>query len=144
MNQVLLNVHSYLAYAALALLVLASINAILGLTSKKLFTDKDLRISLFTMIICHIQLLIGLIVYIVSEKGFQAFAIEGAMKNSDLRLTMLEHPLINIIALVLITIGWSKHKKEESNNGKFKKIAVFYTLGLVLILSRLPWSSWLN
>lgn len=144
MNQVLLNVHSYLAYAALALLVLASINAILGLTSKKLFTDKDLRISLFTMIICHIQLLVGLIVYFVSEKGFQAFAIEGAMKNSDLRLTMLEHPLINIIALVLITIGWSKHKKEESNNGKFKKIAVFYMLGLVLILSRLPWSSWLN
>ena len=144
MNQVLLNVHSYLAYAALALLVLASINAILGLTSKKLFTDKDLRISLFTMIICHIQLLVGLIVYFVSEKGFQAFAIEGAMKNSDLRLTMLEHPLINIIALVLITIGWSKHKKEESNNGKFKKIAVFYTLGLVLILARLPWATWFN
>ena len=144
MNQALLNVHSYLAYAALALLVLASINAILGLTSKKLFTDKDLRISLFTMIICHIQLLVGLIVYFVSEKGFQAFAIEGAMRRSDLRLSMLEHPLINIIALVLITIGWSKHKKEESNNGKFKKIAVFYTLGLVLILSRLPWSSWLN
>ena len=144
MNQALLNAHSYLAYAALALLVLASINAILGLTSKKLFTDKDLRISLFTMIICHIQLLVGLIVYFVSEKGFQAFAIEGAMKNSELRLTMLEHPLINIIALVLITIGWSKLKKEESNNGKFKKIAVFYTLGLVLILSRLPWASWLN
>jgi NADH:ubiquinone oxidoreductase subunit 2 (subunit N) len=144
MNQALLNVHSYLAYAALALLVLATINAILGLTSKKLFTDKDLRISLFTLIICHIQLLVGLIVYFVSEKGFKAFAIEGAMKNSELRLTMLEHPLINIIALALITIGWSKHKKEESNNGKFKKIAIFYTLGLVLILSRLPWSSWLN
>lgn len=144
MNQALLNVHSYFAYAALAMLVLAVINAILGLTSKKLFTDKDLRISLFTMIICHIQLLVGLIVYFVSEKGFQAFAIEGAMKNSELRLTMLEHPLINIIALALITIGWSKHKKEESNNGKFKKIAIFYTLGLVLILLRLPWSSWLN
>ena len=144
MNQALLNVHSYLAYAALALLVLASINAILGLTSKKLFTDKDLRISLFTMIICHIQLLVGLIVYFVSEKGFKAFAIEGAMKNSELRLTMLEHPLINIIALALITIGWSKHKKEESNNGKFKKIAVLYSIGLILILSRLPWASWLN
>ena len=144
MNQALINVHSYLAYVALALLVIAVINAILGLTSKKFFTDKDLRISLFTMIVCHIQLLVGLIVYFVSEKGFQAFAIEGAMKNSELRLTMIEHPLINIIALVLITIGWSKHKKEESNNGKFKKIAIFYTLGLVLILSRLPWNSWLN
>ena len=144
MYQTILNVHSYLAYAALLLLVLASGNAILGLTSKKFFKDKDLRLSLFTLIICHIQLLVGLILYFVSEKGFKAFAIEGAMKNPELRLTMLEHPLINIIALVLITIGWSKHKKEESNNGKFKKIAIFYTLGLVLILSRLPWNSWLN
>ena len=144
MNQALLNVHSYLAYAALILLVLASINAIVGLTSKKFFKDNDLRLSLFTLIICHTQLLVGLIVYFVSEKGFQAFGIEGAMKNPALRLTMLEHPLINIIALALITIGWSKHKKEESNNGKFKKIAIFYTLGLLLILLRLPWSSWFN
>ena len=144
MNQALLDVHSYLAYAALILLVLASINAIVGLTSKKFFKDNDLRLSLFTLIICHTQLLVGLIVYFVSEKGFQAFAIEGAMKNPELRLTMLEHPLINIIALALITIGWSKHKKEESNNGKFKKIAIFYTLGLLLILLRLPWSSWFN
>lgn len=144
MNQTLLNVHSYLAYAALVFLFLAATNAVLGLTAKKFFKNKDLRLSLFALIVCHMQLLVGLIVYFVSEKGFKAFAIEGAMKNPALRLTMLEHPLINCIALALITIGWSKHKKEESNNGKFKKIALFYTLGFLLILSRLPWSSWLN
>ena len=66
------------------------------------------------------------------------------MKDAAMRLTSLEHPLVNIIALAVITIGWSKHKKEESNNGKFKKIAVFYTIGLVLILSRLPWANWFN
>jgi hypothetical protein len=66
----------------------------------------------------------------------------GQMSNSALRLTAMEHPLINIIALVLITIGWSKHKKEESSNGKFKKIAYLYAIGLVLILSRIPWSLW--
>ena len=141
MYETIQSVHSILAYAALGLLVLASINAIFGLTSKKLFTDKDLRLSLFTLIICHIQLLVGLILYFVSPLGSAQL---GNMKDAAMRLTSLEHPLINIIALVLITIGWSKHKKEESNNGKFKKIAVFYTLGLVLILSRLPWSSWLN
>jgi hypothetical protein len=144
MNQTLLNLHSYVAYLALGLLFLATLNAFFGMANKKLFKDTDLRLSLFTMIICHIQLLLGLIVYFVSEKGFKAFAIEGAMKNPELRLTMIEHPLINIIALVLITIGWSKHKKQESNNGKFKKIAWFYAIGLVLILSRLPWSSWVN
>jgi NADH:ubiquinone oxidoreductase subunit 2 (subunit N) len=135
------SVHSILAYAALGLLVLASINAIFGLTSKNFFTDKDLRLSLFTLIICHIQLLVGMILYFISPMGSAQL---GNMKDAAMRLTSLEHPLINIIALVLITIGWSKHKKEESNNGKFKKIAIFYTLGLVLILSRLPWANWFN
>lgn len=143
MYQTLQSLHSTLAYIALAVLLLAVINAIYGLSNKKLFTTKDLRLSLFALIFSHIQLLIGLILYFVSEKGFKAFEIEGAMKNPELRLTMLEHPLINIIAIVLITMGWSKHKKQESQNGKFKKIAVFYTLGLILILSRLPWSSWM-
>jgi NADH:ubiquinone oxidoreductase subunit 2 (subunit N) len=141
MYETIKNVHSILAYAALGLLLLASFNAIFGLSSKKIFKDKDLRLSLFTLIICHIQLLIGLILYFVSPLGADQL---GNMKVAAMRLTSLEHPLINIIALALITIGWSKHKKEESNNGKFKKIAVFYTLGLVLILSRLPWANWFN
>jgi len=141
MYETIKNVHSILAYAALGLLLLASFNAIFGLSSKKIFKDKDLRLSLFTLIICHIQLLIGLILYFVSPLGADQL---GNMKDAAMRLTSLEHPFINIIALALITIGWSKHKKEESNNGKFKKIAVFYTLGLVLILSRLPWANWFN
>lgn len=141
MYETIQSVHSILAYAALGLLLLASFNAIFGLTSKKLFKDKDLRLSLFTLIICHIQLLIGLVLYFVSPLGADQL---GNMKDAAMRLTSLEHPLINIIALALITIGWSKHKKEESNNGKFKKIAVFYTLGLLLILSRLPWANWFN
>ena len=141
MYETIKSVHSILAYAALGLLVLASINAIFGLTSKKLFTDKDLRLSLFTLIICHIQLLVGLILYFVSPLGSAQL---GNMKDAAMRLTSLEHPLINIIAIVLITIGWSKHKKAENSTAKFKSIAIFYGLGLVLILSRLPWKMWLN
>jgi uncharacterized membrane protein len=62
--------------------------------------------------------------------------------SDSARPLSLEHPLTNIIALVLITIGWSKHKKEESNNGKFKKIAIFYTIGLILLLAMIPWENW--
>ena len=138
MYETIQSVHSLLAYVALALLVLASINAISGLTSKRLFKDKDLRISLFTLIICHIQLLVGLILYFVSPLGLEQL---GNMSDSARPLS-LEHPLTNIIALVLITIGWSKHKKEESNNGKFKKIAIFYTIGLILLLAMIPWENW--
>ena len=133
--------HSGWAYLALLLLVFAVINSFLGMTSKKEFTGKDRKIALFGLIGTHIQLLVGFILYFVSVKGF---TVLGEMKNAELRLTSLEHPLINIIAIVLITIGWSKHKKAENSTAKFKSIAIFYGLGLVLILSRLPWKMWLN
>jgi hypothetical protein len=54
----------------------------------------------------------------------------------------LEHPLTNIIAIALITIGWTKHKKATTGEAKFKSIAIFFGLGLVLILIRIPWSLW--
>lgn len=131
--------HSAWAYLVLLLLVLAVINSFLGLSSKKDFTAKDRKIALFALIFTHVQLVIGFILYFVSPLGKDSL---GQMKDAALRLTSLEHPLINIIGIVLITIGWSSHKKQESSNGKFKKIAIFYGLGLLLILSRIPWSLW--
>jgi uncharacterized membrane protein len=111
----------------------------MGVISNKEFTAKDRKIALFGLIAAHIQLLVGLILYFVSPLGLSGFN----MKEAALRLTSMEHPLINVIAIALITIGWSKHKKLTESPAKFKKIAVMYGLGLVLILSRLPWSSWL-
>jgi hypothetical protein len=136
--------HSGWAYLALLVLVLVVVNSVLGMTSKKEFTAKDRKIALFGLIATHIQLLVGLLLYFISEVGIKAFSIEGAMKVSALRLTMLEHPLTNIIAIVLITIGWSKHKKGITSEAKFKSIAIFYGLGMVLILSRIPWKLWLK
>lgn len=133
--------HSGWAYIALLLLVFAVINSFIGLSSKKEFTAKDRKIALFGLIATHIQLVIGLILYFVSEVGFKQLS-GAAMKNADLRLTVIEHPLINIIAIALITIGWSRHKRTEESSAKFKSIAIFFGLGLLLILSRIPWSLW--
>ena len=54
-------IHSYWAYIVLIILIFAVVNAIIGLTSKKEFKAKDLRISLFALIASHIQLIIGFI-----------------------------------------------------------------------------------
>jgi NADH:ubiquinone oxidoreductase subunit 2 (subunit N) len=131
--------HSGWAYLALLLLVVAVVNSLIGMTSNKEFTSKDRKIALFGLIATHIQLVIGLVLYFVSPLGLSAF---GQMSDKALRLTSLEHPLTNVIAIVLITIGWSKHKKAVDSKAKFKSITVFYGLGLLLILSRIPWSLW--
>ena len=132
--------HSGWAYVALLLLVIAVANAIIGATSKKEFTPKDRLISLLGLIGIHVQLLIGLILYFVSPLGSDSL---GNMKDAAVRLTSLEHPLINIIGIILITVGWSKHKKKNTSTAKFRTISVFYGIGLLLILSRIPWKLWL-
>ena len=144
--EILLNVHSYLAYVVLAILVVAVVNALTGLTGNRMFTlERDFRISLFTLIISHIQLLVGLVLYFLSPNGLQAIQRLGmGGMNAEARLLALEHPLVNIIAVVLITIGWSRHKKFMEGNRKFKAISIFYGLGLVLLLSRIPWGTWLS
>ena len=131
--------HSGWAYLALLLLVVTVLNSVIGMTSKKEFTAKDRKIALFGLIFTHIQLLVGLILYFVSPLGKASL---GQMSDASLRLTSLEHPLTNILAIALITIGWSKHKKATTDDAKFKSIAIFYGLGLVLILAKLPWHLW--
>jgi predicted acyltransferase len=59
-------------------------------------------------------------------------------------LTALEHPLINIVAIVLISVGYIRSKKLESSTAKFRSIYMMYAIGLVLILSRIPWENWLG
>ncbi|MDR0229137.1 MAG: hypothetical protein LBI72_08760 [Flavobacteriaceae bacterium] len=141
MYNIIKHAHSGVAYLALIFLLIAIVNAFMGMSGNKEFKDKDKKIGLFGLIFTHIQLLLGLVLYFVSPV-VQGFGI--AMKDSAMRLYALEHPLINIIAIVLITIGWSKHKKETDSKAKFKKFAIFYTLGLILILSRIPWGAWLS
>ncbi len=139
-------IHSYWAYIAVIILIAAVINAIIGLTQNKEFKDKDLRISLFTLIVMHLQLLIGLGWYFMSPayKAIKEIGMGEVMKNSGSRLLAIEHPLMMVLAIVLITVGWSKHKKQTTDKGKFKTIAIFYGLGLLFVLSRIPWSQWLG
>ena len=142
--EILKTVHSYMAYIVLAILFWAVINAIRGLAGNRIFDlHKDFRISLFALILSHLQLLLGLILFFVSANGLKAIQTLGmGGLNSEARLLALEHPAINIVAIVLITIGWSRHKKQGEDKKKFRSIALFYGLGLLFILSRIPWAQW--
>ena len=140
-------IHSYWAYLTLLLIILATLNALKGSFTKQEFSNKDFRLALFALIVTHIQVLIGLILYMFSPSAMGAIKSSGmgsVMKDSILRYFSVEHPLMMLIAVVLITIGYSKHKKKKSSAQKFKTIAIFYTIALVLVLSRIPWNSWIN
>jgi hypothetical protein len=67
----------------------------------------------------------------------------GLMKDPQARLYLVEHPFTNLLAIILITMGWSMHKRQSLDAKKFSRIGIFYFLGLLLLLSRIPWSTWL-
>lgn len=139
-------VHSYWAYLVLLILIFAVINAFMGLSSKRNFLDKDKRISLFTVIVSHIQLILGLAAYYFSSyyTAMKEIGMGAAMKDATLRKNMVEHPLLILVAITLITIGFSSHKKKTNSKSKFKTIAIFYTVALVLILAVIPWEIWFS
>ena len=136
-------IHSYWAYIVLALLTFTVINAVIGMVKKKEFTHKEFRLGLLTLITSHIQLLIGLGWYFMSP-WYKALKSNGGevMKDAGARLLALEHPIAMIVAIVFITIGWSKHKKQVKSESKFKTFSIFYGIALLLVLTRIPWSNW--
>ncbi len=137
----LLHLHSYFAYLLLAALVFSIVYILMAYINKQPFTDKHRKIALIGFIASHVQLLFGLILYFVSPLGMSN--ISGAvMKNAEMRLYAVEHPLTMLIGVILITVGYSKAKKLTDSDQRYKKILIFYIIGLVLILSRIPWISW--
>ena len=140
MYQTVQILHSYWAYLLLLIVTLATFNALFKFFGKKEFRNSDLRITLFALIVSHIQLLIGLVLYFVSPFGLRAIKENGM----GARQLAVEHPFVGILGVILITIGFSKHKKKLTATNKFKTISIFYVIALLLFLSRIPWSTWLN
>ena len=140
MYSLLNNIHLYWVYLVLLVLIICILNAITGKIKGKDFESRDLRLSLFGLIFSHIQLLIGLFLYFVSPwfDQWSNLGIVSVMKDAQTRLFLVEYPLINILAIVLITIGWSIHKNQSDPAKKFLRIALFYGLGLLLLLNRIP------
>lgn len=138
------HLHSGLAYLALLALIIVIFWMLFKTMSGKEFSEKDRKIAMIAFIISHIQLLVGLILYFVSPLGFFLLTSGTAMGDPTARLTALEHPVINILAIILISVGYIRAKKLTISQAKFRSIYMMYALGLVLILSRIPWNSWIG
>ena len=135
--------HSYWAYLVLFVVTFATINSIIGLISKREFGAKDFRLALFALIVTHIQLLIGIVLYVFAN-NFGEIDMADIMKTPSLRLRNIEHPLLMVVAIAILTIGYSKHKRKRTSEGKFKTLSVGYSLALIAILAMIPWKAWFN
>jgi ABC-type Na+ efflux pump permease subunit len=125
--------HSGLRWVVLLLLIAAIADAYRRAGAKEASLGK---LALFAFIFTHVQLLLGLTLYFISP--MVQFS-EATMKDSVLRFYTVEHITGMLIAIALITVGYSKGKRMLPDAAGHKRIANFYLIALLLILLSIPW-----
>lgn len=136
MYTALLHTHSLLRYIILLLLLTSIFRSFSGWFGKKQFTEGARKLNLFTLISAHLQLLVGLGVYFMSAE-VQFENLSNATK--EVRFFTMEHITLMIIAIALITVGYSSSKKATTDEAKYKRAAIFFLSALVVILIAIPW-----
>lgn len=138
---VLLRLHSAGRWIVLLLLLIAIFNHLVA--GKRPYIRSDARTGLFLTIFADLMLLIGLVLYFVSDRaGFKLIQERGfkdVMGDATARFYAVEHLLGMLLAIILIHIGKAQGKKKIGDRAKHRRTLLFYVIALLLILASIPW-----
>jgi hypothetical protein len=133
---ILLNLHSWIRWIFLLLILITITNALLKWLSKKGIGNKQRKLGTITVIIAHTQFLVGTVLYFISPKV--KFDVQS-FSNSLLRFFTIEHVLLMLIAIAILSIGNSKIKATPNALQASKKTVLWFSIALVIILVAIPW-----
>jgi len=137
--QALLVIHNLLRWFILLFGIWTLLNAISGVSGKKVYLPADGRSNFFFMLSMDLQLLVGLALYFSGEWFDHLKHLGEAMKDANLRFFTMEHEVMMIIAWILVHVGRVAVKKANTPPAKYKKSLLFFGISLVLILIAMPW-----
>ena len=132
--------HNAVRWFVLASLLFATFRAYKGYFSKFAFTKTDNAVRHWTATIAHIQLMIGIVLYFQSPtiKYFMT-NFKEARKNFDMAFFGIYHGLFMFSAIILITIGSAKAKRQQTDREKFKTMLIWFSIALIIIFIAIPW-----
>ncbi len=141
MYQYLLVFHSIFRWLVLGSLLLAIYKAFVGYSQHKTFSKSDNALRHWTATIAHVQLILGVILYVKSPIT-QCFWTDfgGNIKNTDLAFFGLYHFLLMLTSVVLISIGSALAKRKPMDKEKFKTMLSWFSISLLIIFIAIPWS----
>lgn len=141
MYSTILLFHNLNRWAVLVFGLYAITKSILGLVKKREYSPQENMAHALFLGFCHLQFLLGIVLYMISPNVDAALAngFGGAMKDSYSRLIVMEHTLVNVIGIALVQIGRTLSKKATDSMAKHKKSLIFFSIALLLFLSRIPW-----
>lgn len=136
----LLDLHNLIRWLVLVAAVIALVNAYGGLFSRRAWLRRDRVLGTVYTATMDLQLLVGLILYVVSPLVRGALGNMGeAMQVRDLRFFAVEHISIMVIAVILAHVGSVLARRARTDQGKFRQQAIWFSLSVLAVLYAIPW-----
>ena len=140
MYNTILTLHSLFRWLLLAILLIALFIAYRGWWTGNAFSAADNRLRMIMASVAHVQLILGLWLYFISPViDYFLHHYKDAVHMRQIRFFGMEHSLMMLIAIIIITIGSVVTKKKNTGKAKFKTMAIWFTVGLIVILMNVPW-----
>jgi hypothetical protein len=139
MYTLVLDLHSWLRWLALAAGILATVGA-LSASDAGRSRRADTWGMVFIMVL-DIQLLLGLLLYLVlspfTREAFNDFA--AAMKNAGLRFFAVEHLTLMLAAVLVAHLGRVLARKAKTPEAKRGRLLICFGLATLLMIIGIPW-----
>jgi hypothetical protein len=129
----ILHLHSFLRYAAVILLLWTIVHAFMNMKNKDAAPSKW---SMLSMMVLHTQLILGLVLWF---QKYRAVSGTPEMKLAENRYFIMEHSMMMIIAVILISVGHIKGKKATDMSVRYKTIFRFFIIGFIIMMAMIPW-----
>lgn len=136
----LLGLHNLLRWVVVLGGVYAVATALRGLLTRAAWSDADRRAGLIFTSALNLQLVVGVVLYLVSPLVRSALGNMGAaMGNDQLRYFSVEHAAIMLLAVVAAQLGYSLARRATTDRARFSRATIGYGLAAALIAYGVPW-----
>lgn len=132
--------HSIWRWFVLVSMLYAVYRGFKGWLQGEPFTSADDTLRHMTATVVHIQLILGLVLYGISPLvRYFLQNYHEAVHERDIRFFGMEHSLMMLISVVGVTIGSMLAKRKDNDAAKFRTMAIWYGVALLVILANIPW-----
>jgi hypothetical protein len=139
---ILLDLHNIMRWVILLALLYTLFKSWAAMNAKRAFSNGERKGALVLLISAHLTLLIGLYQWLFGRFGVLTSSLpEGTvlMKDRFYRFFWIEHPVGMIIAITLITMGYSTIKKGTARAGLGGRAFWLLLLALLVLFFTIPW-----
>ncbi|MEM8900018.1 MAG: hypothetical protein AAGC85_18025 [Bacteroidota bacterium] len=139
MYNTFLALHNMLRWLVVFSMLFAVIMSLHGLLTKRAYGRMDKLGRIFSVSFVHLQLIIGLALYGWLSPIMKLFMKEGAGGNEQLSFLGISHLAGMLLAVIAVTVGSSVAKRAATDQAKFRRELIWFSIAFILILAAIPW-----